>query len=808
MRETRGRQNDGGRFAPVRWAAAGLLGLSVAAGTAGAGRLHEAFDAGWRFSPGDAVGAEDPGYDDSSWRTLDLPHDWSIEFPFSPEHASGTGYLPGGIGWYRKTFVVPADLGTDEMSVLFDGVYRNSDVWINGHHLGHRPNGYISFAYRLTPHLRAGETNTLAVRVARENVADSRWYPGTGIYRHVWLTRTGPVHIGQWGVFVTTPRVGEARADVTLTVDLVNPSPTPRAIRLHSTLHGPDGGTLSTVETAIEMAGGAEATAALWHEVPSPQRWSPDHPVLYRQVSRVFAGDDLLDEQTTPFGIRTFRFDPAEGFFLNEEPLILRGVCMHHDAGAVGAAVPEPVLARRLRQVKSIGGNAVRASHNPMAPEFYDLCDRLGLLVMDEAFDEWEGGKRKWVQGRNVGTASRAGYHEAFAEWGERDCADMVRRDRNHPSIILWSIGNEIDYPGDPFVHPESFDPGAPPADPGSPRMTRLAVLAPRLIAAVKRHDPTRPVTMALSNLPAANAVGLPPMLDVSGYNYQEQYYLQDHRDFPGRVILGSENGAGPGPWGPVRDHAHISGQFLWVGFDFLGEAGPWPNHASGAGLFDTRGFAKPSAWRQQALWDERPTVRMLVMATGRAGWGGRPRFSRYPRRWAGADGEAARVVAYTNCDRVELRLNDQPVAEGSPDDNRQFVAEVPYAAGRLEAVGIRDGEAVCRDVLESADTAARLGCEVIDWADGIAHLEVRAEDGQGRLVTDAGLTVTAAVEGAGRLLGIDNGNTNDPTPLLSPTRTMTDGRLLALLRVEGPTRFTVSAPGVEPAALRLPPEQ
>lgn len=747
--------------------------------------MRTLFDDQWRFHIGDMADAHLPDLDDTAWRILDLPHDGSVEQPFSPEHASGTGYLPAGIGWYRKPFTL-SDRGADEeVCIEFDGVYRNSDVWINGHHLGHRPYGYSSFQYRLTPHLRHEGENVIAVRVERENAADSRWYPGTGIYRHTWLTRTGPVRVAPWGVFVTTPRVRDDQADVHVSIDLSNLSPTPRNLRVVTEVRNRRGEVLATDASLVEAEGESSVTATHGHVVAHPECWSPASPALYSLVARILDGAACLDEVSVPFGIRNFRFDADRGFVLNGEPATLRGVCMHHDAGMVGAAVPEPVLERRLRRVRELGANAVRCSHNPMAPEFYDLCDRLGLLVMDEAFDEWELGKRKWKEGRNVGRAGRFGYAEAFESWCERDCADMVRRNRNHPSVILWSIGNEIDYPGDPYVHPEFFDPGAPPADADSPRMSRLPAVAPRLIAAVKRHDPTRPVTMALSNLPSANAVGLAQLLDVVGYNYQEQYYLEDHDGYPGRVILGSENGRGPGPWHAVTDHPFVGGQFIWVGFDFLGEAGPWPNHASQAGLFDTRAFRKPAGWLQQALWREEPLVRLFVLDAGEQ-HPDRLSVAAHPRRWSGALGEPVRLAVVGNCETVEVRLNGRTVTCETPGIRGWFTMDLPFAPGRLEATGRRAGYDDAGDRLETTGPVRSLTCKLLDQgrtAAGreISQVEIRALDKDGRLVTDTDIELTATLGGPAHLVGLDNGDTYDPTPLTSPIRRLRDGRMLAL---------------------------
>ena len=368
--------------------------LSILAGLAATGlaadepRLEASLDGGWRFHLGPATGAEAPGFDDSGWRALDLPHDWSAEGEFNPKHASGTGFLPGGTGWYRKRFTLPAGWHGRQVAVEFDGVMRHSDVWVNGRHLGHRPSGYVGFRFDLTPHLRAAGVNVIAVRAQRENVADSRWYPGSGIYRHVRLVATGPLAVAPWGVFVTTPRITGNSADIAVTATIANQSGEERAVRVEWAVVGPQGDQVGAMATDQRIPAGGQEECGGWCQVPAPRLWSPEDPALHTLVTKVVADGKLVDETRVTFGIRSIRFDPAAGFFLNGKPTRIKGVCLHHDGGVVGAAVPAGVLERRLRLLMGIGANAVRCSHNPMAPEFYDICDLLGLLVMDEAFDE------------------------------------------------------------------------------------------------------------------------------------------------------------------------------------------------------------------------------------------------------------------------------------------------------------------------------------------------------------------------------------------------------------------------------------
>lgn len=805
--------------------------ISTASGAAESPRVRANFDNGWRFHLGDVDGAAAPDFADAEWRTLDLPHDWSAEADFSPEAASGTGFLPGGVGWYRKSFTLPESARGNHFLIELDGVSRNSDVWINGVHLGHRPNGYVHFHYDLTPHLKFGDTeNVIAVRCQRENVADSRWYPGTGIYRHVWLTQTGPVRVAPWGVFVTTPRVTSDAADVNAATEIVNDTDDEAVVEVTSRIVDGQGESVAEVASTKRVPAGGQVTFADWQKLPQPALWSPASPTLYQLVTQVRVAGELIDEITTPFGVRTFRFDPDDGFFLNGAPLLLKGVCAHHDGGVVGAAVPEAVWRRRLEAVKDLGANAVRCSHNPMAPEFYDLCDELGLLVMDEAFDEWEIGKRKWVQGRNVGQARRFGYSEAFEEWAQRDLAAMVLAHRNHPSIILWSIGNEIDYPTDPYIHPESrHDPDFDGFSlDGRPSATRLAQVAPGLIATVKQYDPTRPVTMALANVPAANGIGLADMLDVAGYNYQEQFYDDDHAEFPGRVILGSENGRGPDSWPQVRDKPYISGLFYWVGFDFLGEANRWPNHGSTAGVFDRCGFLKPFSGRILAEWSDQPVVSLLVapQRPPRNREGGnqrRRRGFRWPEQhwnWEN-DGEDAEqpqpleVIAQTNTAAVELLLNGRSLGKKPVDQSRSVSWETPFEPGELAAIGYdADGQEVARQTLSTAGPAVRLQATVYErepLAPGdVGHVVLQVVDEAGTPVPRFTEAVEVAVQG-GKLLGLDNGNQMDPTPLRSHSRVPAAGRLLAIVKSgdDGePAVLTATAPGLEPLDFEIVPTQ
>ena len=574
-------------------------------------RTVVSFDAGWRFSHADVGNAAMPALDDSAWRVVDLPHDWSAEGPFAAGNGSGNGYAPGGIGWYRKHFTLDAALAGKIATLEFDGVYDHAEVWVNGQLACSRPYGYSSFECPLTPYVRFGSAaNVVSVRVDHSRFADSRWYTGSGIYRHVRLRVTDPLRIGHGGTFITTPAVSADAATVRIETLVENGSDRARAVTLESEILLGDAVVARvTTPAPITIDKGGRQTLLQNVTVAKPRRWTLDDPALYTLRQRLTAEEVVVDDAETAFGVRTTRFDPQRGFFLNDEPVKLKGVCVHHDAGGLGAAVPAGVWVRRLLTLKALGVNAIRTSHNPPAPEFLDLCDQLGLLVKDEAFDEFTPTKNKWVSGWNAGVPSRFGYGESFTDWSVIDASDMVRRDRNHPSVIAWSVGNEVDYPNDPFSHPvlgSNYRPAEPAG--GEPRHAGAAAdrRDPRARSDeagddgarqrrdVRRRRPPRPPRHRRLQLPGIAVRGRP-------------------RARPDRVIFGSENSHTYANWTIVRDNPYVAGQFLWTGIDYLGEAGVFPNRANGAGLLDLAGFKKPMAWFRQSLWSATPMVYMAA---------------------------------------------------------------------------------------------------------------------------------------------------------------------------------------------------
>lgn len=576
---------------------------------------------GWRFHLGDCEGAWYQGFDDSSWREVMIPHDWSVEAPFSERYSSGTGYLQGGTGWYRVRFLLPEDYRGKRVRLVFDGVYKNSQVFCNSYYLGKRPNGYVSFSYDISDFAAFGETeNEISVKVVHEDLADSRWFTGSGITRKVSLLVEEPVHPVEYGCTFRTEEITEGEGNVcariSVTQEAVNQGNGNVELNIRTLLLSREGRTAAELNGKLTLAPGERGKLIQKAEVQKPLLWSPERPYLYRMQTwyRTNGRDEYLVHEEK-VGIRTIAFHPDKGFFLNGVNRKIKGVCVHHDGGCLGAAMRPEIWQRRLRSLKACGCNAIRCSHNPHMPELYALCDAMGFLVMDEAFDEWENPKNKWSVGHNVYPPKHQGYYEDFPAWHEKDLRAMVRRDRNHPSVILWSIGNEIDYPNDPYCHPMfetmtgNNDANKPAAerqyDAKKPNMARIAVLAKRLARIAGEEDDSRPVTLAAAFPELSSELGFFDALSVVGYNYKEHLYAKDHKRFPDKIFLGSENGHSDEAWRAVTENPYICGQFLWTGIDYLGEARGWPVHGSPAGLLTTAGFPKPEYEKRKALWKD-----------------------------------------------------------------------------------------------------------------------------------------------------------------------------------------------------------
>lgn len=770
----------------------------------------------WRFSLRDAAAAKEPGFDDAGWQRVTVPHDWSIKAPLSPQLASCTGYLPGGVGWYRRTLFIPA-AGGEKVFLYFEGVYNRSEVYLNGQLLGKRPNGYVSFYYDATPHVRFDQENTIAVRVDHSRSADSRWYTGSGIYRNVFLIRSGAVHLAPWGVFARSREVDAASATVDVDAEIQNEWGEDVRIDVEHVLLDAAGAEVATARERVHLRAQATVNTSLSLAVAAPKLWRLEAPHLYRvRTTLVHEDGRTLDQTTVLTGIRSLNFDPARGFALNGERMKLKGVCLHHDAGVLGAAVPRSVWRQRLAALKALGCNAVRMSHNPQAPDVYELCDELGLLVLDEAFDEWEFPKRKWLEGWNVGTPGFEGSADFFEEWSARDLADMIRRNRNHPSIFAWSIGNEVDYPNDPYSHPaldvaRISQPTIGRYQPDRPDAMRLGAIARRLAAEVRKHDRSRPVTAALAGVVMSNETGYPGALDIVGYNYTEDRYRIDHQRYPQRVIYGSENRHSLAAWRAVEENDFIFGQFLWTGIDYLGEAGPWPSRGSSAGLLDLTGAVKPRGRFREALWSERAVVHL--------GTEPRPADDRKSTEawpvWNYEPGTEIRVLGYTNAARMRLLVNGKPVGADRPQDAGARIVhwDVPFEAGTVEIVGFDEqGNEIGRAVARTAEAAAALRVETNEFATpddgGVSVIAVQVVDRHGVPVLNADHEVTCAIEGAGRLLGLEAGNLRDVSDYTDATHPVFRGRLVAYVQSTGapePIRVRFTAPGLAEALVALP---
>ena len=776
----------------------------------------------WRFLRVDSMwnvretaDMKEPGFDDSRWRRVALPHDWGVELPMSPDKGSCQGYLPGGIAWYRKKIEVKSE-GLKSF-VYFEGVYNYSEVYLNGHLLGRRPSGFASFLYDLTPHLRADGTNVLAVRVDHSQEADSRWYTGSGIYRDVWLITAPEVHLAQWGTAYRLVSISGKKAVVDVDVETTDDRAVKSALTLQAAVALTDaqGRVVAEAVTAI----GPQEKKTVRLTVSNPQRWTLDKPYLYTLTTKLSNGD----QSTVRAGLRTLEFSPDRGFALNGQWIKVKGVCVHDDAGVLGTAVPAEVWRRRVRELKAIGTNALRMSHNPHAPALYDICDEEGMLVMDEASDEWEFPKRKWMRGWNQGAPGFEGTFSYFEEWIERDVADMVRRDRCHPSVFLWSIGNEVDYPNDPYSHPVLDGDGSftQPVyggyKPGQPNAERIGRIAQRLVRVVKAIDTSHPTTGALAGVVMSNETAYPDAIDVVGYNYTESRYDSDHKKYPKRILYGSENRHDLDAWKAVRDKQHIFGQFLWTGIDYLGESGTWPARGSSAGLLDLAGQRKPQGWYRAALWSEQPVCYVGTAAqwggggqrNGRNRNGGAQVSPYAPDTWNYQAGQRVRVMCYTNAPSARLLLNGQPLEAEFERDPRTDIlyCDVDYQPGTLRCEA---SNGAAYELKTSGEPyALRL------TTDSAAHVFVEVVDEQGIPVRGADHEVSVSVRGA-RLLGLENGNIqNNHSPRRSPDYRpqsrlrLYGGRLVAYVEGAAGGGQTVSvrasAPYLQPAELTFP---
>jgi beta-galactosidase len=728
-------------------------------------RIVQDFNSDWKFFLGNDSLAYTETFDDSEWRLLNLPHDWSIEGDFSEENTTGYlgGYLPAGVGWYRKSFKMGKSDEARQYFIDFDGVYRNSEVWINGNYLGKRPFGYLGFRYDITSFLRYGnEKNVVAVKVDNSAQPNSRWYTGSGIYRNVWLVSTGNAFVDHWGTYVTTPKVDAYQAEIVLQTTVRHNAQPPVDISIESEIISPNGRVVAKQTSRVVNESNSELFTQNFI-VKKPSLWSVKDPNLYKVKSKIYKGKKLVDQYTTEFGIREFRFDAEKGFFLNGEYLKLKGANMHHDLGALGAAFNTRAAERQLEILRDMGCNAIRMAHNPPATELLQLCDRMGFLVIDESFDCWVKKKLKHD------------YHDDWDEWHERDLRDMVLRDRNHPSIIAWSIGNEIR---------EQFD------------STGLVITA-GLANIVKALDPTRPVTCALTeNVPEKNFIYQSKALDVLSFNYKHRDYPDFPNRFPGEAVIASENMSAYATRGvynqpsdsnrvwpvahniPIQDlnpdhtcsaydHVYaywgathedtwklvkkldfISGMFIWSGFDYIGEPTPypWPARSSYFGVIDLAGFPKDVYYMYQSEWTDKKVLHLFP-------------------HWNWTEGETIDVWAYYNhADEVELFLNGESQGiKKKENDNLHVMWRLPFDPGVLKAVSRKAGEVVLEREIHTAGEPAKIEL-VADRSsiqfDGrdLSFVTVRILDMEGNLVPNANNLVHFDIKGAGFIAGVDNG--------------------------------------------------
>ena len=776
-----------------------------------AARTIQQFTEGWRFTQSDPAEAQSPTFDDTQWQTVTLPHDWSIAGPVKPDAPSkgSGGFFPTGIAWYRKTLTIAKLDTTTRTYIAFDGVMANSDVYINGTLLGHRPYGYVSFNYDLTQHLHAGK-NTIAVRTDNSQQPASRWYPGAGINRQVRLITTNQVHIAPWGTFVTTPKVSAEQATIHIRATVANDSAEPARVALKiADLISPDGTHIAQAQTGppaiITIPANSTVDLDTGITIARPDRWDLDHPALYTLRAAIVTSQETpLDDESVTFGIREFHFDPNQGFFLNGVHHKIYGAALHTDAGALGTAVPLAAWERRLNALRALGVNAIRTAHNPPAPEFLDLCDRMGFLVMDEMFDAWTVAKNPYD------------YHLYFKDWSLRDTADTVQRDRNHPSIILYSAGNEIH---------------------DTPKPEIAIPILKSLVDVFHYEDPTRPVTQGLfrPNVSHDYEDGLADLLDVIGQNYREQEILKAHADKPTRAIVGTENTHVKEQWVAMRDHPEYSGQFLWTGVDYLGEAGLWPAIGSGSGLLLTTSLPRARAYERQSWWTTAPMVhiarRVAIAQKSPPDPGYEAPNAPAPTRftqplvldWTPADQSphTENIEIYTNAEEVELFLNDKSLGtQKLHPDASPITFEVPYAPGTLKAIARTAGKEVATDTLRTAGKPARLiltnaldpqakpttATLTPDWND-ITYVTATLLDANGTPVPDTTTVVHFKTTGPASIIAVDNGNLLDHDPFHADQRKLYDGSALAILRATAPTgdiTIIATVDGLSPATLKL----
>ena len=767
------------------------------------------FDYNWKFTLGDIQTASANDFDDKSWRSLDLPHDWSIEGKSdlkNPTSGAG-GYFPAGIGWYRKEFNVPAAWRGKHVSVYFEGVYMNSEVFINGKSLGIHPYGYSSFYYDLSPYLNYNKENILAVRVDNSRQVNCRWYSGSGIYRHVWLFVTNPVHIEQWGTVITTTDRSIDKATVRIKTYVKNETSLPQSIVLSTQLTDKNAKNAGDNVIKVEVAANNEKEVVQTLIVNNPMLWTPETPYLYQVQVSVLKENQVIDATQIPFGIRTLKYSSENGFQLNGKTVKINGGCVHHDNGCLGAAAFDRAEERKAELLKSAGFNAVRTSHNPPSEAFLNACDKSGLMVIDESFDGWKESKTPYD------------YALFFDNWWQRDLESMLKRDRNHPSIIIWSIGNEI-----------------------IERKTPEAVeTAKMLVDCIHKMDSTRPVTSAMTTWDKDWEIFDPLMAaqDICGYNYQMHRAPADHERVPSRVIVQTESYPKDAfyNWNMVNTHDFIIGDFVWTAMDYLGESGigryyypgepkgehwetdlfPW--HGAYCGDIDLIGWRKPISHYRNLLWNNTEKLYMAVREPNPENgeiketmWSVWPTWESWT--WPGQEGKNIQVEVCSKYPLVRLYLNDKLIGEQPTTKEKEFKATftLPYTPGLLKAVAVEENQEMESTVLKTADKPAQLRLmadrtKILANGQDLSFVTVEITDKNGVIQPNADNRFSFQLNGPGTIAGVDNANLKDLDPYVGTTRKAWHGRALVVIRStrkKGDIILRVSSPELPDAIITI----
>ncbi|MFI3304532.1 MAG: glycoside hydrolase family 2 TIM barrel-domain containing protein [Rikenellaceae bacterium] len=809
------------------YAAEGWDGTSV--------RECENFNSDWLFTLGDSPEFREPSFDDSEWRELTLPHDWSIESEYTPDFPTGknNGFFTEGLGWYRKSFTVAKEDRNCQFVIQFDGVFMNSEVWINGRYLGRRPFGYSTFRYDLTDALKFGGENTIAVRVDNSNPGADRWYHGSGIYRDVHLLKTNYVHFKHnGGVFVKTPVAESSMAVVDVDYDILGTFFTDEEISLfkrngwvrtesrwrneprdhdciiRSIVYDAEGNEVARTEENHTIKNyDVDYRASQKVTIQTPKRWSAETPYLYTLKSEIEFDGRVLDDVVTKFGVRKIEYLPSAGMFVNGEETKLYGVCLHHEAGSLGAAVPEKSLRYRLEKLKEMGCNALRTAHNPFSPTFYKLCDELGFYVMDEAFDEWTTG---WAVNWTENPTGKAmnGYNHLYEQWWRTDLADMIKRDRNHPSVIIYGIGNEI---------------------PDYRHLPSAGDKAEQMVALCHEVDPTRYVTTGDNGVKRSMMHGVTEHLDIIGVNYIERDYGEDvlfdglYEEYPDRLMFGSEVSKELFYFLAVRDKPYVIGSFIWTGVDYLGETKDVNLRGWNTSLLDLTLQKKADGALFEVCWSEEPKSFITTSLDSASAPPTKEVFSEAGEQiviaterlftWNRTAGEKIFVIVYSNCDEIELKVNGKSLGRKSVDPDKYYAEfETTYKSGRVEAIGYNGGKKVSYDKLFSTGAPTQIVAKSV-WGDlkrdgeDVAIIEVEVADKSGRRVPESKSLVNVTVEGGARLLGVDSANLYYKGLFTASEREATNGTLLVTIQSTGedlPTKVTLTSDGLKSKILEL----